>query len=287
MLSFGKAEYVPELKALWQKVFGDSPAYLDAFFSKIYKDENTLVFLESGRVVSALYMIPYEMLIGGRKRKVVYLYALATDPDFRGKKIMSELIAESFKIGAERGYVLSVLIPAENSLFGYYRSFGFESCFEQVKITRQREELISETTGLSPAVLRRAGADEIWEAYCRSEFYSEGCLLLSREQNRFYLEELERDGGEALLFSFEGRTFYALLKLTDDTLSVYETSAEKDALKALCAALLESFTFKTAVFYQPFSFSRDDSGLASAPFAMAKKLRRIRLEKPFLNRVLT
>ena len=54
MIRFGKAEYVPAMKKLWQQVFGDSDAYLAAFFQQQYEDRNTPVsYTHLAAIISA------------------------------------------------------------------------------------------------------------------------------------------------------------------------------------------------------------------------------------------
>lgn len=286
MISYGKPEYIEDLKMLWRKTFCDSKTYVDLFFEKIYLAENTLVFVENDRVVSALYMIPYKLLKDGRENSIAYLYALATDPEFRGRKIMSMLITKSLDICKERNYALSVLIPAEDSLLGFYRNFGYEECFEQVKITKTLAEVREEAKNQIPADHIKADAGQIWNAYSRSRFFDSECVILSEEQNEFYIEVLEKEGGEAWLLKTGGKEYYALLNRVKDNISVYETDLDSAGLKPFYAALLKEFDFKTLTFYQPLYFNEEETRAFKRPFAMSKNLAEIDLNKPFLNRVL-
>lgn len=111
---------IGELKCIWRQVFGDSQDLIDKFFQCVYDESYVYVWRENGKTVSASYMIP--TMDGG-----MYLYALATLPDYRRRGIMKELIVrcieEAKKLGA--GYIF--LIPSEEGLCAYYSQFGFDS----------------------------------------------------------------------------------------------------------------------------------------------------------------
>ena len=296
MISYGKYEYIPELKIMWHKIFGDSESYLNSFFGKVYKDENTLVDIENGNVVSVLFMIPYKFIENGRENKIVYLYALATDPAYRGRKIMSKLIQKSLEISTKRGYALSVLIPADDSLFEYYRQFGFEEYFDRVLITKTIADIENEQTNKGfeiqeighPSIeLTKADSEQIWSAYSNSEIFASEGIILSKEQNEYYMEELKSEGGQAYVFDMDGnKDGYALLQLLGDNLLVLETNVDADNLKLFYEALYILYKFKAVTFYQPICFDEAEIKPYKKSFAMAKSLNGINVNNPFINRVL-
>ena len=286
MIARATREQIPELRALWRNVFGDGPDFLDPFFTRVFVPENTLVWTEEGRVVSALYILPYTIPNGGETLRAAYLYALATEPAWRGRKIMSRLIEASFDLCAARGYALTMLVPAKDSLFGFYRGFGFEEFFERVRIEKTRAELCALAAGCAPAALVRAPAARIWRQYQQGPFSADGCVTLTPEQNAFYIDILRSEGGEALSFSVDGTPYYALLNCRENCLQIYETDADARALGPLCAALCQRFAFESAVFFQPLCFGKVETRRGRRPFAMARFLQDVTIEKPFIGRVL-
>ena len=296
MISYGKYEYIPALKIMWHKIFGDSESYLNSFFGKVYKDENTLVDIENGNVVSVLFMIPYKFIANGKETKIVYLYALATEPAYRGRKIMAKLIQKSLDLSAKRGYALSVLIPADDSLFEYYRQFGFEEYFERVLITKTIADIENEQTnkgfeiqeiGHIPMELIKADAKQIWATYSHSDIFASEGILLSEEQNEYYIEELKSEGGQAYVFKMAGnKDGYALLQLHDDNLLILETNVDADNLKLFYEALYRKYKFKAVTFYQPICFDEEEIKPYKKSFAMAKSLNGMNVKNPFINRVL-
>lgn len=119
------------VRTIWKDVFGDSDEYLNLFFSEKYKDENTLLAIEEGRVVASLQMLPYEITFYNEKITFYYLAGLATLPAYRNRGLMAQLIKKSHELMRERQIPLSILIPAEESLFAYYERFGYAQAFQK------------------------------------------------------------------------------------------------------------------------------------------------------------
>ena len=111
------------LKALWKLVFGDPDSFIDSFFAIAYSPDRCQYLVEDGRIVSALYWFDcsYE---GG---KLAYIYAVATDPQYRGKGLASRLMDRTHELLKAQGYAGTVLKPA-NGLFPFYARLGYETC---------------------------------------------------------------------------------------------------------------------------------------------------------------
>lgn len=297
MISFGKAEWIPEMTNLWHQTFGDEKEYLDAFFSNIYKNENTLVYLENEKIAAILFMVPYCLKNRNLYEEAVYLYALATAPAFRGRKIMTGLIQRSIEISRKRGYAAMLLVPANNSLFQYYSRFGFQVCSDLVKISRSRNDLDKDEKAgcglmMQEAVqmkidLVRADTKQLWNAYKKSQYYMMDGIVLSELQNKFYYEELRKEGGEGFVFDLNGKLDgYLLLKYNAPILEILETNIDDKNLIAFYRALEEKYQFSRLLFYQPLCFDEAEKQKNKREFAMALNLKNNKLPKIFINRVL-
>ncbi len=122
---YGSVEY-EGLRSLWCEVFGDTPAYVDAFY-KNFEDDITgyAVIDEAGRVCSALTC----HLCGTYGEKPVYVsYAVCTRSDMRGQGLAAKLISFVRDKVLESGGV-SIVSPAEPSLISYYAELGYEPHF--------------------------------------------------------------------------------------------------------------------------------------------------------------
>ena len=116
MLTTPNNSDILELKALWLNTFDDDQKDIDEFFKVLFMQKNTLIWKANDKIISMLYMLPYEHSI--------YLYALATLPDYRGRGIMTRLINESCKIAKSKNAKALFLIPA-TGMEEYYKQFGF------------------------------------------------------------------------------------------------------------------------------------------------------------------
>ncbi|MBQ8382002.1 MAG: GNAT family N-acetyltransferase [Clostridia bacterium] len=137
-----QAADLPALQTLWQAVFGDPPAFTGQFYETFGAD-CAIVAEESERVVAMVHPLPVALAQNGRYAFGVYIYALATAPDHRGRGIASRLLeaaetapfpapsalagAETVGLTAQSGDspAFSLLIPGEESLFDYYRARGY------------------------------------------------------------------------------------------------------------------------------------------------------------------
>lgn len=108
-------------KALWQEVFGDDDAFVDAFLMRYYKRRHLLAVWEEERMISMVHRIPFRSELG----LTGYLYGVATAPDRRGRGWAGNLLREAITRAREEGCDALVLIPSEESLKEFYGRLGF------------------------------------------------------------------------------------------------------------------------------------------------------------------
>lgn len=126
MIRHGKYEDISQLKSLWKQAFGDEDEYRDDFFLRVFRPEYLLCEECDGIITAMLYKIPCTVRTDNdEEEKAWYLYALATEMSRRGKGIMGRLIAAAKEEIHAQGDKLLFLIPAQQSLVGYYRRFQF------------------------------------------------------------------------------------------------------------------------------------------------------------------
>ena len=127
MISFGEDKYIPTLKEMWKLCFQDEDTFIDFYFNEVYKNDETLVYLENGKPAAAFQMIPYSLKNGTEIFQAGYISGVMTHPDFRRKGLMKKLLFASFDIMRERGFDYTFLIPQEEWLFGFYEKFGYKA----------------------------------------------------------------------------------------------------------------------------------------------------------------
>lgn len=114
---------------LWQEAFGDSAEAVELFLKHKYVPENTVICEENSKIASMLFLLDGKLNIKAEKYNAYYLYAAATLKEFRGRGIMAEMLDFSKKLAAERNIDFICLKPAEDSLYGYYKRFGYKEIF--------------------------------------------------------------------------------------------------------------------------------------------------------------
>lgn len=126
MLISPEKKYIPDLFSLWKRSFGDEDGYIRLFFDTEYQNCKTFASFENGEIVSVLYLLDCLIPLGGEKLDGWYLYAAATKPESRGRGLMSDLIREAQTYAGKENKAFIALVPGEESLYGYYRRFGFD-----------------------------------------------------------------------------------------------------------------------------------------------------------------
>ncbi len=107
--------------ALWGDVFGDDTATIEHCLDRFAGAQNVFVAEEKERIIASMLAVP---CMAG-KQKGIYLYALATRPDSRGRGVMSGLMAYVEREAVVWGAAFAALIPANDRLFGFYEARGY------------------------------------------------------------------------------------------------------------------------------------------------------------------
>ncbi len=114
-----------EIRSLWERVFDDARADTDAFLVLHHDPALCLTHEAEGRTVAMLHIVPMRSEEGVR---VAYIYAVATDAEFRGRGLASSLVEEALhRIAASGDYDMAALIPATEQSERIYARCGFEA----------------------------------------------------------------------------------------------------------------------------------------------------------------
>ena len=115
---------IPGLRELWKKAFGDTDDFLDLFFSTAYAPQRCRCIADGDAVQSVLYW--FDCFLEGQK--IAYIYAVATDPDCRGRGLCRQLMEDAMEVLRERSYAAAALLPQEEWLIQMYTGMGFAPC---------------------------------------------------------------------------------------------------------------------------------------------------------------
>ena len=115
---------------LWRRCFEDTEDFIRFYFEQKYSDDNSLVYEENGKALSALQMLPYPMSWENTILQTSYISGACTLEEARNQGIMTMLLKTAFQEMYKRGVAISTLIPAEDWLFDYYANQGYATVFE-------------------------------------------------------------------------------------------------------------------------------------------------------------
>lgn len=165
-----------ECMQLWREAFNDPEEYVQTYFSRIYRSEDSVCIKDGGNVVAALQTIPFTLACGSEDLPAAYVSGVAVKDEFRGQNIGTELMHQAHFNMFNDGKVFAVLIPAEPWLREWYGKLGYVSCIRCVDPEAGAQDM----------------SYEEWTALRRSN----GCTLLpGREWFTVAQEELRLSGG--------------------------------------------------------------------------------------------
>lgn len=180
------ARQVPALRRLWKEAFGDTEAFMDSFFGLV-DGRHGFAAIEDGQVAGALYWFDCTC----RETPVAYLYGVATAKAFRGQGVCHALMAHTHRHLQKAGYAGVVLVPGEESLFGFYGNMGYKP-FGALK------ELPC-TAGESPAELWQVSTAEY--ARLRRQLLPEGGVVQEGRNLEFLKQQAQLYAGHDFLLA--------------------------------------------------------------------------------------
>ena len=129
------------LRYIWKEVFNDTDEFIESFFGRRYTADSALVYKAEGQIVSMIFLPRYDFKVGDAKHGLGYICGAATLPEHRQKGLMGLLLEASLEVMRARGDSFSALIPASDSLYEYYRRFGYRELFFRKRYTLERSDI--------------------------------------------------------------------------------------------------------------------------------------------------
>ena len=112
---------VPALRQLWEQAFGDTQAYIDGFFHTGFCPDRCGCIYQDGQLAAALFW--FDCL--WQKKKLAYVYAVATEKAFRGRGMCRKLMEQTHNHLKAEGYTGAVLVPGNEGLYSMYGKMGY------------------------------------------------------------------------------------------------------------------------------------------------------------------
>ena len=114
---------------LWHSCFGDDETYIRFYLENRFDDENMLCIRDKGKIVSMASFLKTSLSRPDKdeETEVLYVYAVATDPAYRGHGYASDII----KHASEKWRKPLILQHASETLQTFYEKLGFVKCFKR------------------------------------------------------------------------------------------------------------------------------------------------------------
>ena len=212
-VTFARREDIPDLKAIWMACFGGPEPYLDFYYTYRFVPKDTLVVRDEGRPVAMLTLMRVRL----EGRKGYYVYAVATLPWYQGRGLQHRLSDCALAEMKRRGASFCCLVPAEPSLFEFYRELGYETAFYRWEKTVFRGQEPAEELFLSRCSCNRFLS-------LRREYLAgiPRAVIHPDRELRYIYRELCSFQGAAAVFPENGKLCYAAYNAYPDEIYLRE-----------------------------------------------------------------
>lgn len=112
-IGFANDKNIKDLFELWRISFGDSDSEIGLFMDSCFRKENALVCYDGDKLVSMLFLLSEEIVFKGKCYPAYYIYAAATDPDYRKQGVMGKMLSFADEVARERKFPFLFLVPAD------------------------------------------------------------------------------------------------------------------------------------------------------------------------------
>lgn len=109
------------LRTLWSECFGNEDDWIETFLGTAFDSVHVCTLNRQGLPAAALCWM--DVFCDGRK--LAYLYAIATAPDYRHQGLCRELMGLTHERLTEQGYAGAILVPAGGGLRQMYAKMGY------------------------------------------------------------------------------------------------------------------------------------------------------------------
>ena len=161
------------IREMWRVCFPGDERFDDWFFHTIWNPEDTLILEKDNKPAAMVQMIPITLSNGENAIQATYIYGAGTMPEFRKQGLMAALLTKSFEEDKRRQHGYSVLIPANEPLFAFYKKFSYEPVFSLSQYNLNTDMLKAD--GQADDMVRPLGYADISQIL---ELYQNTCLVV-------------------------------------------------------------------------------------------------------------
>lgn len=206
-IDFPAPAHVPQLLRLWKAVFGEYGGFWELFRDTAFSAQRCRCLFDGETLAASLCW--FDVQCTGQK--MAYIYAVVTDPTYRGRGLCRTLMEDTHHHLAAQGYAASLLVPAEERLRVMYKKMDYIDCTAVTEF--------SCSAGSCPVSLRAIGPEEY--ARLRRQFLPKDGVLQEEESLRFLAQQAQFYAGADFLMAAytEGTTLHAMELLGDDRMA--------------------------------------------------------------------
>ena len=135
MVKMATDKYRNGIISLWQEAFGDTEAFINGFLDNMGYTENMLIYESNDDVLGMASMLP--VFCGENKGR--YIYAVATRKEHQGEGICQNIMKAVDQFIVRNNEKFAVLVPAGESLFGFYEKMGYNQKIYQPDLPQINE----------------------------------------------------------------------------------------------------------------------------------------------------
>jgi N-acetylglutamate synthase-like GNAT family acetyltransferase len=192
---------IPEIKLLWEEVFGDFDDYISRFIAH-FGIETCYVCEANHKIVATAFALPTTLTTQISNLKSHYLYACATHEQHRNQGVMEKLLATIFEEGCKENVAGIFLHAANQYVASYYRKLGFKDFFFRDHFWYFKEKILSQEIRLSDSI--HFIAPEIFHKHRVQKLENHCFVNWSEDFFRFFNEaKIQFCEYEDSLFSFK------------------------------------------------------------------------------------
>ncbi len=272
-------------KEIWKLCFGDRDKYIDFYYANRYKEEETLLLLYQGKLITMLTMIPATTVMpDNQSMETVIIYAMATHPDYQKRGFATKIIKYCHEYLEANNINNTVLVPQHNSLFNFYQQYGYQETFYIQETSWTAEavlEMLDELKGGPPSSCTIKPCDSVEYNLRRNELLQGRLYIAYQDEDISYQKKLSQfSGADIYLVDGDGIQGCAVIERTPSgNILIKELLIPDFHRPNVLRAIVEQFNVRELMVRTP-SFTEELYGDKIRPFGMIR-------EHPLSQRKLT
>lgn len=251
------------LKEIWKECFHDSEEYINFFFN-FCCPKKTLVYCVENLPVAMLTLFPAFYQIEKREYPIYYIYAVATKKEYQRKGYAAALLEYCKTL--DRGLLL---VPAMDTLFEYYKRFGFETAFylNEYKYQEEKWEIVS-AASIEEYSFTESN-EEKYQHLRDQHFKGDGYIRWDSSVLNYILAENKKTGGYSWVVKHHETEDLIFFRIHQETLWVRETTISENYRKDILQELAKAFSCNQILIRSPIKWKGKGDKI---PFAMSYQM---------------